>query len=176
MTEPRSTTPSAGWYTDPAGSGGLRYWDGAAWTEQVRPAERAPEEQAPAAAPRPAGLTRETGFFRSLFDLSFAPERVVTIKFARLLYLIVIAFLVLTWLGAVIGLFIVGAAADEEVFYVWGVLHLIFGWIVPFLSLVLFRVVLEAMIAQIRTAQQTAQLVRLASADASRGVTRRRPE
>jgi len=75
---------------------------------------------------------------------------------------------VLTWLGAVIGLFIVGAAADEEVFSVWGVLHLIFGWIVPFLSVVLFRVVLEAMIAQIRTAQQTAQLVRLASADADR--------
>lgn len=29
--------PSAGWYADPAGSGGLRYWDGNGWTEHVTP-------------------------------------------------------------------------------------------------------------------------------------------
>jgi hypothetical protein len=28
------TAPS-GWYADPAGEGGLRYWDGGAWTEAV---------------------------------------------------------------------------------------------------------------------------------------------
>jgi hypothetical protein len=27
--------PPAAWYTDPGGSGGLRYWDGNAWTEHV---------------------------------------------------------------------------------------------------------------------------------------------
>ena len=27
----------AGWYDDPAGSGGLRWFDGAAWTTQVQP-------------------------------------------------------------------------------------------------------------------------------------------
>ncbi len=26
--------PNAGWYTDPGGSGGLRWWDGQAWTDR----------------------------------------------------------------------------------------------------------------------------------------------
>jgi hypothetical protein len=29
--------PPAGWYPDPAGSGGDRYWDGSAWTAHTRP-------------------------------------------------------------------------------------------------------------------------------------------
>lgn len=29
--------PAPGWYPDPSGSGGLRYWSGTAWTEQVSP-------------------------------------------------------------------------------------------------------------------------------------------
>lgn len=51
------TTP-AGWYPDPAGGGGRRYWDGAAWTSHVSadvPAQPAPPASAPAeAAPEPA--------------------------------------------------------------------------------------------------------------------------
>jgi hypothetical protein len=41
------TTPStpAGWYPDPDGSGGQRYWDGSAWTEHRAPAS--PEPAAP---------------------------------------------------------------------------------------------------------------------------------
>lgn len=31
-------SPAAGWYTDPGGSGGERYWDGTRWTDQTRPA------------------------------------------------------------------------------------------------------------------------------------------
>ena len=41
MTTPR--TP-AGWYPDPDGSGGQRYWDGSAWTEHQSPATPAPAE------------------------------------------------------------------------------------------------------------------------------------
>ena len=37
-----SSGPPAAWYADPGGSGGLRYWDGSAWTEHVT-------------APQPAG-------------------------------------------------------------------------------------------------------------------------
>lgn len=43
-----------GWYTDPGGSGGLRYWDGQRWTEQVHPPAPAPPP-GPAAPPGPSG-------------------------------------------------------------------------------------------------------------------------
>jgi len=32
------TIPAAGWYPDPAGSGGQRWWNGSAWGDQVQPA------------------------------------------------------------------------------------------------------------------------------------------
>ncbi len=44
MTTPR--TP-AGWYPDPGQSGGLRYWDGAGWTEHLTPAQAPPSYAAP---------------------------------------------------------------------------------------------------------------------------------
>lgn len=44
-------TPADGWYPDPAGSGGLRRWNGTAWTDEVRPATAAPEAPAAPSAP-----------------------------------------------------------------------------------------------------------------------------
>src|SRR4051812_4500565 len=32
----------AGWYPDPKGGGGQRYWDGTRWTEQVQAPQQAP--------------------------------------------------------------------------------------------------------------------------------------
>jgi hypothetical protein len=59
------STPStpAGWYPDPEGSGGQRYWDGFAWTSHLSPAVAAPEEprtgthRAPEAEAEPAPTT-----------------------------------------------------------------------------------------------------------------------
>ncbi|GAS97209.1 uncharacterized protein RMCC_4175 [Mycolicibacterium canariasense] len=50
------TTPPtpAGWYPDPDGTGGQRYWDGTAWTEH-----QAPAQQPPAPAPEPAPPAQE---------------------------------------------------------------------------------------------------------------------
>ncbi|KQR11683.1 DUF2510 domain-containing protein [Cellulomonas sp. Leaf334] len=55
MTAPTTGNPPAGWYTDPAGSGGERWFDGAGWTEHVQ----APPPAAPAV---PTQLTPEPGF------------------------------------------------------------------------------------------------------------------
>lgn len=47
------TTPPtpAGWYPDPDGSGGQRYWDGSGWTEHRSPAHRPTQPTAPAEPP-----------------------------------------------------------------------------------------------------------------------------
>ena len=52
--EPTGGAPGAapGWYQDPHGSGGQRYWDGAQWTEHVSP----PPGQAAGSAPGAHGL------------------------------------------------------------------------------------------------------------------------
>lgn len=42
------SSPAPGWYPDPAQSGGTRWWNGSAWTEQVTPPAQtwgAPQQQ-----------------------------------------------------------------------------------------------------------------------------------
>ncbi|MDT5070208.1 MAG: hypothetical protein QOK02_6363 [Mycobacterium sp.] len=65
MTTP--TTP-AGWYPDPDGSGGLRYWDGSIWTEHRSPA---------AAAPDPDGESSTSEQATSVVSLPEQPTSVV---------------------------------------------------------------------------------------------------
>ncbi|MGO1384688.1 MAG: DUF2510 domain-containing protein, partial [Arachnia sp.] len=40
-------SPPAGWYPDPAGSDGQRYWDGAGWSQVTRPSNTSPGDYIP---------------------------------------------------------------------------------------------------------------------------------
>ncbi len=40
-------SPPAGWYPDPAGSGGQRYWDGGNWSQVTRPSNASPADYVP---------------------------------------------------------------------------------------------------------------------------------
>jgi hypothetical protein len=64
------TTPStpAGWYPDPDGSGGQRYWDGSIWTEHRSPA---------VGAPGPAGEHSASEAATSVVSLPEQPTTVV---------------------------------------------------------------------------------------------------
>ncbi|MCB0917039.1 MAG: RDD family protein [Actinobacteria bacterium] len=47
------TNPPAGWYPDPAGGTGKRYWNGSQWTSQVSPPPVRPAPQPPVASQEP---------------------------------------------------------------------------------------------------------------------------
>ena len=120
----------------------------------------------------------QAGFFRSLFDLSFAAERSVTTSFVKVIYVIGIAVAALSWIGTALLLFIMGGISGAAVSYygggggggmmIFGVLALLFGWIPGIINVILLRVGLEFVTAQIRTSQHTAELVRLSRAAADK--------
>jgi uncharacterized protein YxjI len=66
-------SPPPGWYPDPAGGGGSRWWNGQGWTEHVQPAP-APPPPPPAAPPPPGAWTpspvaqQVTGHGPSLYE------------------------------------------------------------------------------------------------------------
>ncbi|MGR4011001.1 DUF4282 domain-containing protein [Leucobacter sp. 1207-22] len=149
--------------------------------EQSTPAPEPSRQAAPSTPPGPSSLSRgpvppasmrpqpvpqrpnrETGFFRSLFDLSFASDRVVTVSFARFIYLLVSILSVLWWLVGTILLFTVGGqSSDLQFLQGIGVLQLVLGPVGVLLTIMFCRVALEVTIAQIRTSQHTAKLVHL---------------
>lgn len=109
----------------------------------------------PGGQPQPQGRPgrqpgQEKGFFGALFDFSF--KNYITIKFASVLYIAGIVLLTLGWFIITIGMF-----ADEGALA--GLGTLIFGLIVLFIYIVLFRLMLEFYVAMVRTAQNTSILV-----------------
>lgn len=94
----------------------------------------------------PAAKTEAKGFFQALFDFSF--QSFITIKFAKVIYAILIALAVLWWLVLTVTMF----QTETEA----GVMALLLGWIPGFFMIVAYRIVLEVTIATIRTSQNTA--------------------
>ncbi|GEM00158.1 DUF2510 domain-containing protein [Cellulomonas terrae] len=76
MTTPTTGNPPAGWYTDPAGSGGERWFDGAGWTEHVQtpppPAPAVPTQFTPDPRFGPA-TPAAGGFGQAAPDPRFGP-------------------------------------------------------------------------------------------------------
>lgn len=132
--------------------------------QSVQGAPQAAGFSAQDAVKAPAG---EPNFFKALLDFNF--EHFVSLKFAKVIYLIGIVLNVLAWLGWTVFFFIIGAAGNAigSAFgssgsgggmIIMGVLTLLFGWIIALLNVIVLRVLIELVIAQVRTAQNTTKL------------------
>ncbi|MBG6084754.1 DUF4282 domain-containing protein [Zhihengliuella flava] len=116
-----------------------------------QPPQGPPPGSQPHQQPSPGGPHGVTspdakGFFGALFDLSFTSF--VTISFAKLIYVMIMVVLVMSWIFFIIA----GFATD-----VWaGFAVLLLGWVPILLYLILARVTLEFYIAMVRTSQNTA--------------------
>lgn len=95
------------------------------------------------------------GFFSALFDFSFS--QYITLKFARVIYLISAVFIGLCW-----GLGLLVSLATFSVGFGTGLLMLIgfllFGTLFALFSLISARVTLEFMVSAIKTAQNTSEI------------------
>ena len=71
-------SPPAGWYPDPAGSGGQRYWDGGTWSQVTRPVDGAAAGQASQQATYiPQGQTSGTPYGQSTYGPSMSRQPVL---------------------------------------------------------------------------------------------------
>lgn len=160
----KDSLPPAGWHTDPTNTDQLRYWDGGAWTSHTHPTadSAATSGAVPSTPPEQPTSANRSGFFSSLFDMSMKPHRTVTVDFARFLYIFISVAAVLGWLGISGALILLGYSEDTPEAVSLGFILLVIGWLVPLFISVATRVILEFMIANVRTALNTAILVDLA--------------
>ncbi|WP_051298050.1 DUF4282 domain-containing protein [Brevibacterium album] len=108
------------------------------------------------ASPAAASLAADgKGFFRALFDLKF--ESFVALKFSAIIYVLYIAYFALIWLGLIIFSFILMSESTGMGVTVL-LLTLLLGWIPALLGVIVVRVVIEFLVAGIRTAINTGKL------------------
>lgn len=126
----------------PAQPGSSGQYPGPSYQQQPYP--QPPQSQRPGAPSKNA--VEGKNFFAALFDLSF--QSFVTVKFAKFIYVLLIAFVVLGYLVVVASAFTEGPGV--------GLFALLLGWIPAAIYLILIRITLEFMIALVRTSQNTA--------------------
>ena len=122
-----------------------------------------PTGQVQSQAPKGNVFTR---FFKALFDLKF--ENFVTINFASVLYTLSIVTAVGTWILWIVITALASAAASGFSYYMSGsgggllammfVPAILLGWIPALAQIILSRIALEFMVANIRTAQNTTEM------------------
>lgn len=100
------------------------------------------------------------GFFRALFDLTFSSY--ITVKFAKVVYVINIIIVALTYLGFIFMSCIPATQARSSGDTIFAIILIffviLFGWIPAVLHLIVVRLGLEGAIALVRVAQNTSAL------------------
>ena len=95
------------------------------------------------------------GFFSALFDFSFS--QYITLKFARVIYLISAVLIGLCWVfGLLVSLAAFSDGFGSGLFALIG--FLIVGTLAALVSLISARVTLEFMVSAIKTAQNTSEI------------------
>lgn len=115
-----------------------------------QPAGPSPAWERPA-GPRDQGAAQK-GFFASLFDFSFSSY--VTLRFAKVLFVVLLVACVLLWLT-----YLVAAASTGEGVVL--LLALLLGWIPSAVVLLFYRMVLEFFVATVRGAENTREMLEL---------------
>ncbi len=109
-----------------------------------------------AATPRPRRRRSEGGFFSALFDLNF--EQFVSVKYAKFIYTLLLVLIGL----ALIFLWLVPAITAFREGILVGFAVLLLGWIpvavVGLFQLIVVRILLEFVIATVRTSENTEKL------------------
>lgn len=86
------------------------------------------------------------GFFSALFDLEF--KSFITVKFAKIIFVLLIAIAAFLWLFMTLIGFMDGVAT--------GFGALLLGWIPGLINIIVYRIILEVVISLVRTSQNTA--------------------
>ncbi|MGC2940807.1 DUF4282 domain-containing protein [Brevibacterium sp. FAM 24638] len=133
----------------------------------------APQQQAygqpvygqPAYGQAPQSTPQRAGFFKSLFDIRF--DSFIAVKWAGFIYIIAIVVAALSYLGTIIAGISAGVAAGSAAAYFTDgpsfnvlplILSIVFGWIIPALWVIGVRLVLELIVSNIKTAENTKRI------------------
>lgn len=113
----------------------------------------------------PQSPSGEKGFFKSLFDFRF--DSFIAVKWAGFIYIIAMIVAALSYLGTIVAGISAGVAASSAMSYYGGepsfnvlplILSIVFGWIIPALWVIGVRLVLELIVSNIKTAENTKKI------------------
>ncbi|WP_166972819.1 DUF4282 domain-containing protein [Brevibacterium atlanticum] len=119
----------------------------------------------PGYAQTPQSGTGEKGFFKSLFDFRF--DSFIAVKWAGFIYIIAMIVAALSYIGTIVAGISAGVAAGSTMAYYSGgpsfnilplILAIVFGWIIPALWVIGVRLVLELIVSNIKTAENTKRI------------------